>query len=285
MLTTTGETQIGPFAMRWREHAPARAAGRQVLLLHGLYAGAHSYEWRMLVPVLAERFRVRVPDLLGTSSSDRPDLEYTREVVQSAVDALIADVARDAVIVASSLTGAYALRAVAQGEPTRPTLLITPSGRGVVRERAPSVVNRTLYGLARHTLVGDAFVYALTSAPSVGWFQTHKTYADPSIFTSEEAEATRQAGRLPNAKQLQLAFVFNRLSLDVSTDDIRQVRPTVLWACGQGFVDNAERMSWQQAGATLVEARSGLPHVEDPEQVARLVGELGGGFASEDDVR
>src|SRR5690349_2830515 len=90
---TTGSTACGPFVMRWTEHGPPDAP--LVLLLHGIYAGAHSYEWRNLVPVLAPDHRVRVPDLLGAGRSDRPDLEFTPGVVQSAVDALVIDAGPD----------------------------------------------------------------------------------------------------------------------------------------------------------------------------------------------
>ncbi|HVJ98230.1 MAG TPA: alpha/beta hydrolase [Acidimicrobiia bacterium] len=274
MHSTSGETASGPFTMRWREEGPDLDPTRQVLLLHGLYAGAHSFEWRRLVPILAQRFRVRVPDILGSATSDRPDLDYTRAIVQSAVEELIGDMESDAIVVGSSLTGAYALAAIARQPVRRPLLLITPSGMGRSRERQPSGVNRVLYALARHTPVGDAFVDALTSEPSVRWFQTHKTYQEPSFFTAEEAIATRRAGRLPNAKHLQLAFVFNRLSLDVSSIDVERVRPTVLWACGQDFVDNAERLAWQHSGATVVEVDSGLPQVEEPETVAQLLASM-----------
>ena len=75
-LDPVGSTPIGPFEMRWTERGPRSAP--LVLLLHGLYAGAHSYEWRRLVPVFAaQSIRVRTPDLLGAGESDRPDLEYT----------------------------------------------------------------------------------------------------------------------------------------------------------------------------------------------------------------
>ena len=255
--------------MRWRETGPVGVP--LVVLLHGIYAGAHSYEWRELVPRLSDRFRVRVPDLLGSGESDRPDLEYTRAVVQGAVDALIRDAGPDAHIVASSLTGAYALRSVVADAPVRALTLITPSGLGAHREQPPNGAVSAVYSLARHTPVGDLLVDALTSAPSVRWFQTNKTYRDPSVLQDAELVETRRAGRLANAKHLQLAFVFGRLFLDLSPDDVERVRPTVIWARAQGFVDQAEADRWRAAGARVVELDSGLPQVEEPGVVADVI--------------
>ena len=264
-----GTTACGPFAMRWQETGPATAP--LVLLLHGIYAGAHSYEWRALIPRLSDRFRVRVPDLLGSGDSDRPDLEYTRAVVQGAVDALILDAGADAHVVASSLTGAYALRSVVAGAPVRALTLITPTGLGAPREQPPGGAVNAVYSVARHTFVGDLLVDALTSAPSVRWFQTNKTYRDPSVLRDAELVETRRAGRLVNAKHLQLAFVFGRLALDLSPDDVERVGPTVIWARAQQFVDQREAQRWRAAGAHVVELDSGLPQVEEPQLVADVI--------------
>jgi pimeloyl-ACP methyl ester carboxylesterase len=267
---TEGTTACGPFVMRWQETGPATAP--LVVLLHGIYAGAHAYEWRELVPHLTDRYRVRVPDLLGSGESDRPDLEYTRAVVQGAVDALIRDAGPDAHVVASSLTGAYALRAVVSGAGVGSLTLITPTGLGAHREHPPKGAVSALYSLARHTPAGDLLVDALTSAPSVRWFQTNKTYRDPSVLHDDELVETRRAGRLANAKHLQLAFVFGRLALDLSPDDVERVRPTVIWARAQGFTDQSEADRWRAAGARVVELDSGLPQVEEPAVVAQTIG-------------
>ena len=266
---TEGTTACGPFVMRWQETGPADAP--LLVLLHGIYAGAHGYEWRELVPHLSDRFRVRVPDLLGSGDSDRPDLEYTRAVVQGAVDALILDAGAEAHVVASSLTGAYALRSVVAGAPVRALTLITPTGLGAHREHEPNGAVRALYSVARHSPVGDLLVDALTSAPSVRWFQTNKTYRDPSVLHDDELVETRRAGRLANAKHLQLAFVFGRLAIDLSPEDVEQVRPTVIWARAQQFVDQAEADRWRAAGAHVVELDSGLPQVEEPTVVAEVI--------------
>jgi pimeloyl-ACP methyl ester carboxylesterase len=269
--TGRGSTRVGPFDVSWREVGPVDA--QRVLLLHGLYAGAHSYEWRALTPVLATTSRVRVPDLLGAGASDRPDLDYTRSVVQDVVDTLIRDAGAGTTVVASSLTGAYALRSAARGVTSGRLVLITPTGFGRPRERAPGRLGDALYQLSRHTPLGDAFVTALTAGPSVRWFQTHKTYRDPTALTADEVAATRRAGRSTNAKHLQLAFVFGRLAIDVAPEDVHRVAPTVVWGCGQGFVDNEERHRWEGAGARVVSRPSGLPQVEEPDIVASVVDE------------
>lgn len=255
--------------MRWAETGPEGAD--RVLLLHGLYAGAHSYEWRNLVPTLDGEFRVRVPDLLGAGQSDRPDLDFTRDVVQSTVDALIEDAGSDVAVVASSLTGAYALRSVARGIGVSSLTLITPSGLGTPREARPSRLNTAMYQVARHTPMGDALVGALTSKASVRWFQTNKTYRDSQTLVPEELVETRRAGNLPNAKHLQLAFVFGRLAIDVDLADVAKVEPTVIWATAQSFVDDAEADRWRAGGARVIEIDSGLPQVEDPDRVAGII--------------
>ncbi len=106
------------------------------------------------------------------------------------------------------------------------------------------------------------------------WFQTHKTYRDPSVLDDDELVETRRAGRLPNAKHLQLAFVFGRLAVDLSSDEVDAVHPTVIWARAQQFVDQAEAGRWRAAGARVVELDSGLPQVEEPAAVAAVIADV-----------
>ena len=153
----TGVTRVGPFAQRWTE----RGVGPRVLLLHGIYAGANGDEWAHLVPHLRTQRAVRVPDLLGCGASDRPDLEYTPEVVLAAVETLIRDAGRDVHVVASSLTAAYAVRAIAQGGQVSRLTLITPTGLGRAQTRPVSSAGRLLYSLGRHTPLGDLLTLAL----------------------------------------------------------------------------------------------------------------------------
>ncbi|QXC59225.1 alpha/beta fold hydrolase [Aquihabitans sp. G128] len=270
--TEQGSTAIGPFTARWREAGPS--GGPVHLLLHGVYAGASGYEWRELAPLLAADERVRVPDLLGAGESDRPDLEWSPSVLAGVVDGLIRGATVDGrppVVVASSLTGAHAVRAVAAGAPVARLLLITPTGLGEAQAAPSGALGRVAYSLGRHTPVGDAFVRALSSGPSVRWFQRNQTYRDPSVLTEAEVAETRRVARLGNAKHLQLAFVANRLALGLDPEEVASTAPHVLWGSGQGFVDASDPDRWRAAGATVTEVADGLPQVESPADTAAWV--------------
>jgi len=270
MDTRRGETPVGPFTQRWLEWGD----GPPLVLLHGIYAGATGAEWERVVPILADTWRVRVPDLLGCGESDRPDLEYTPDVVLAAVRAAIADGGdgqREPLVVASSLTAAYVMHAVATGTPAGPVLLITPTGLGKSQARPSGTGRRLLYALGRHTPAGDALVWALSSPPSVRWFLGHQTYADRGNLDQAAVDAPVRAARRPNAKHLILAFVAGRLAFPVDTEEVGRVHPMVLWARGQGFGDDTEADCWQGAGAELVWTDTGLPQAEEPHTVAKLI--------------
>lgn len=263
------QTDYKGWKVRWTEEG--RAAAPPIVLLHGIYAGAHGYEWRRLVPELVPHFRVRVPDLLGAGDSDRPDIAYYADVITDVVRAIIEGAGPDAHVVASSLTGAHAVRAVATGSAVASLTAITPTGRGKPRAGNGGPSGRRLYDVLRKTPLGRAIVWGLTSGTSVSWFQRNKTYRDARFLTDEEVANTRRAGRARGAGHLQLAFVLNQLSVDISDTEIRDAKPLVVWADGQDFVDNREAESWAAAGATVEHVESGLPQVEDPVRLAALI--------------
>jgi pimeloyl-ACP methyl ester carboxylesterase len=267
----TGSSSFGPFQVHWEEHGPQE--GPLVLLLHGVYAGASSYEWREVVPLLAQDRRVRVPDLLGFGNSDRPDLEWTPEVLTRVVASLIDEayaIDEDAVIVASSLTAAHAVRA-RRGRSGGPLVLITPTGLGAAQNGTSGTVGRLLYDVGRHTPIGDLLVSVLSSAPSIRWFQRHQTYQDPEVLTEEEVQQTRATARLRNAKHAQLAFVANRLGLALGPDEVATLAPRVLWGSGQRFVDPSDPDRWRAAGAHVTVVEDGLPQVEHPASTVEFI--------------
>ena len=70
-----------------RMHVAEAGHGDPVLLLHGF--PQHWWEWRGVIPALAEHHRVIVPDLRGTGWTDAPRTGYEREQLLADVVALL----------------------------------------------------------------------------------------------------------------------------------------------------------------------------------------------------
>jgi pimeloyl-ACP methyl ester carboxylesterase len=70
-----------------RMHVAEAGEGEPVVMLHGW--PQHWYEWRHLIPPLAERYRVICPDLRGLGWTDAPPAGYEKENLATDVLALL----------------------------------------------------------------------------------------------------------------------------------------------------------------------------------------------------
>src|SRR3954463_13858718 len=70
-------------------HYLTAGAGDPVVLLHGI--PQTSYEWRYVLPYLAERYFVVAPDLRGLGDSSRPPGGYDKKTVSNDVWQLLRD--------------------------------------------------------------------------------------------------------------------------------------------------------------------------------------------------
>jgi pimeloyl-ACP methyl ester carboxylesterase len=70
-----------------RMHVAEAGSGEPVLLLHGF--PQHWWEWRKVIPGLAEHYRVICPDLRGAGWTDAPPTGYTRDQLLADVVALM----------------------------------------------------------------------------------------------------------------------------------------------------------------------------------------------------
>jgi pimeloyl-ACP methyl ester carboxylesterase len=104
-----------------------------VLLIHGSGPGVTSYaNWRLVMPALAEHFRVLAPDMVGFGYSDRPagvdyGLSTWADQTVGLMDALGIQKAH---LVGNSFGGAIALRIAAQ-HPDRVGKLVLMGSMGV----------------------------------------------------------------------------------------------------------------------------------------------------------
>lgn len=130
-------------ARRVRVRHKVLGEGPPLVLVHGLMTS--SYSWRYVIEPLSRRYRVLVPDLIGSGMTDKPlDFVYSVANVARFLRAYVREVAREAVyLVGNSLGGLYSVRALldADGEPfARRFVLMHAPGYPFVRTRALSAL-------------------------------------------------------------------------------------------------------------------------------------------------
>ena len=269
-------------AWTWRGHeifATEAGSGPLVLLVHGIYAGASSYEFRKLFSLLAERRRVVAFDLLGCGLSDKPKLRYTADLfVEQIADALAAFGGEPAAVVASSLGAAFAIRAAARAHDRieRSPSSARPASAARATAAPPASPPRSPCSL-RSPVVGEALFNALGSKPSIRWFLERQVYGDPSHVTDEIVEHYYAVTHQPGARYVPAAFAGGALDCDVARDLPFLTTPLqVLWGERAPSINprsNADeflRLARDARFATF--AHSGLlPHEEEPEAVVQAL--------------
>jgi pimeloyl-ACP methyl ester carboxylesterase len=100
-----------------RMHVAEAGSGEPVLLLHGF--PQHWWEWRQVIPGLAERYQVIAPDLRGSGWTDAPPAGYTRDQLRDDVVALLDALELESVRVVSHDMGALVAFALSLDHPER----------------------------------------------------------------------------------------------------------------------------------------------------------------------
>ena len=224
----------------WRggEQLAYRVAGgpgaRPLLLVHGIYAGASSYEFRRNFLELAEDFRVYALDLLGCGLSDRPRRRYEPEDIAAQVE----DFAREEIgspahLISSSLSAAL-LVPVAVRSPRlfKRLILICPTGLGGSLDRPSGRLGDTIHGLFRTPVLGDSLYHAIVSRRGIRYYLGNMAYQDPKSVTNELVEDYYRTSHQPGAKHFPAAFVSGKLNLGLA-DHWPKVPHKTLIAWGQ----------------------------------------------------
>ena len=205
---------------RWRGGELAYAVageGEPLLLVHGVYAGASSFEFRKNFEELSGSFRVYALDLLGCGMSDRPRRRYGPEDVTSQVE----DFAREEIVgqthlVASSLSAALAVPAAVRSPRLfKKLVLVCPTGYGTL-DRPSGRLGDALYGLFLAPVVGETLYHAIVSRPGIRYYLQSIAYHDRGLVTRELVEEYYRAGHGPGARYLPAAFVSGKLNLGIA---------------------------------------------------------------------
>ena len=210
----------GRSSYRWKGHNLAYSVageGEPLLLVHGVYAGASSFEFRKNFRELSKHFRVYALDLLGCGMSEWPGRRYGPEDVASQVEDFVREeIGGQAHLVASSLSAALVVPvAVRSPRLFRKLVLICPTGYGTL-DRPSGRLGDAIYGLFRAPVLGDTLYHAIVSRWGLRYFLKGMTYRDPDLVTQRLVDDYYRTSHQPGARYFVAAFVSGKLNLGVS---------------------------------------------------------------------
>lgn len=203
----------------WRDGQLAYTVGGEagappVLLVHGIYAGASSFEFEENFSALSRDFRVYALDLLGCGASEKPKRDYEPDDVAAQVEGFMKDViGARAHLVASSLSAALVVPAVVRSPRLFGKLvLVCPTGFRSL-DRSSGRLGDVIHALFRTPILGDSLYNAIVSRAGIRYYLAKVAYHDPSLVTDGLIDAYYRTGHQPGAKSLAAAFVSGKLNL------------------------------------------------------------------------
>jgi pimeloyl-ACP methyl ester carboxylesterase len=205
---------------RWRGGDLAYSVageGEALLLVHGVYAGASSFEFRRNFEELSKSFRVYALDLLGCGMSERPSRRYGPEDVASQVEDFVRDeIGGSAHLVASSLTAALVVPAAVRSPRLfEKFVLICPTGYGTL-DRPSGRLGDVIYGLFLAPVLGNTLYHAIVSWRGIRYYLGSMAYHDPDLVTEELVEEYYRTSHQTGARYFPAAFVSGKLNLGVA---------------------------------------------------------------------
>ncbi|HTV75190.1 MAG TPA: alpha/beta fold hydrolase [Candidatus Acidoferrales bacterium] len=286
-LRTTSELphdHVGGTRLRWnwRGHelfATEMGDGPPILLIHGLEAGASSFEFRRLAPLLARAHRVIAFDFLGCGLSPMPDLAYTVDLfVDQIVDALAEFAQEPVTLVGRSLGAAFAIRAASRAADRVGRLVtICPTGLGGILDEEPRSAQRPLAMLLHAPVIGETTFNGLASMTALRRTLRTQLYAQPASVTDEVVRHYYAVTHQPGARFVPAQRIGGLLNCDIARDLPFVAAPVlVLWGELASNADPlskaAEYVRLAKDGRLVTFAHSGLlPHEEEPEATAAAI--------------
>ncbi|RQG93409.1 alpha/beta fold hydrolase [Natrarchaeobius chitinivorans] len=235
-----------------------------MLLLHGVHAGASSHEFEPVFERLAEHYHVVAVDLPGFARSERPPLVYSPTLYAEFVRDFASEVTDEPIVVASSLTGAFAADAATETE-FEALVLICPTDE-TATERP------WLRTLVRTPIVGTTIYNLLASKPSIRYFYDRDGYYDSDRIDEREVAYAWDSAHQPGARYAPASFASGTLDpdFDLATELAELETPTTLvWGRDAKLVPLRNGRDLAEAAdleLVVIDYATQLPHAEHPEQ-------------------
>ncbi|PZV07587.1 MAG: alpha/beta hydrolase [Leptolyngbya sp.] len=238
-----------------------------LVFLHNFGGGASAYEWSKVYPAFLETHRVMVPDLIGWGESAHPVRDYRVEDYLVTLTEFLektcgfaTKVFCPAIVVASSLTGAIALRlAVQRPDLFKALFLVCPSGFADLGQDAGRRLPLQVIGLP----LLDQLIYGIGAMNEIAVrsFLERFLFANPNRVSPEMVAAYLESAKQPNAQYAALAFLRGDLYFDLATYVLQLTTPTtILWGENAQFINADLGQRIASLNPTYIQAFMKLPN-------------------------
>jgi haloacetate dehalogenase len=264
-----------------RQHIVEAGEGPPVILLHGL--PETGYAWRFQIPILAERYRVIVPDLRGYGETEKPSTGYDKRNMALDIRELMRELDVPKIALVGHDRGARVATRFAKDFPDLLDRLVVMDNvptRIVAREMDAKIAKA--YWFFMFHLVPD-LPEALIAGREHIWlrhFFSDWCY-DPQAITGEAFDTYVRAYQAPGAVRGAMSD-YRANATDTAQDqedaDTKISVPTMsLW--GANFPAVAELFDMPKVWAEMADDLEAhaishcghLPHEEQPDEVNRLL--------------
>ncbi len=240
----------------------ANSAAPLLLFLHNFGGGASAYEWSKVYPAFLDNYRVMAPDLIGWGQSDHPVRDYRVQDYVTLLTELMEETCdSSAIVVASSLTGAIAVRLASQRPDLFRALCLTcPAG---FEDFGQAAGRRLPLELISNPCL-EQVIYALGAMNelSVRNFLERFLFAQASRVSAEMVAAYLASAVQPNAQAAALAFLKGNLYFDLAPYIPQLTTPTLmLWGAQAQFTGVALGQRLAQLNPTAIQSFQVIPDV------------------------
>lgn len=207
----TLETSLGDMAVF------TAGEGDPLLLLHGVGAGASSFLWYKLAPILAKQHRVIAPDFVGWGESFRPGRYVLVDDYLKQIGEVGSWIGESVPIVSSSLTSGFLLMAMQQGiiDATKLVFFSPSGGKDFGIEATPEEAT-AFFRRLRDSPRRDAFYDQefATKALIENWYK-QVGFVDPDAVPDALVNAALYNARQPNSVYSALPFLTGDIRYDI----------------------------------------------------------------------
>jgi pimeloyl-ACP methyl ester carboxylesterase len=196
-----GSTEVNGLKIFYRESGPADAP--KLLLLHGYPSAGHMF--RDLIPLLADRFHLVAPDLIGFGQSDMPSRDsftYTFDALTDVLEAFTDAIGFDRYALYVFDYGAPTGFRLAARRPERVTAIVTQNGNAYT-EGLSDGWNPIRAYWENPTEANREAIRSLVQPQTTVWQYTHGV-PDPSLVSPDGYTLDNYYLARPGAHDVQL---------------------------------------------------------------------------------